>query len=116
MHGGGKLMVKDLQSHESNVAFVLYFVCTGTPHKYILRTFCSRAASGRYNDHKGGRRRTSQHHHPREFIQGLGTAPEVGRDQRFRQAALARQRKQEGSPRRGKTRGYAGAERPGPIG
>ena len=41
MHGGGKLMVKDLQSHESNVAFVLYFVCTGTPHKYILRTFCS---------------------------------------------------------------------------
>ena len=41
MHGGGKLIVKDLQSHESNVAFVLYFVCTGTPHKYILRTFCS---------------------------------------------------------------------------
>jgi hypothetical protein len=41
MHGRGKLMVKDLQSHESNVAFVLYFVCTGTPHKYILRTFCS---------------------------------------------------------------------------
>ncbi len=41
MHGGGKLLVKDLQSHESKVAFVLYFVCTGTPHKYILRTLRS---------------------------------------------------------------------------
>ena len=41
MHGGGKLMVKDLQSHESRVVFVLYFMCTGTPHKYILRTLCS---------------------------------------------------------------------------
>ncbi len=41
MNGGGKLMVKDLQSHESKVAFVLYFVCTGTPHKYILRNLCS---------------------------------------------------------------------------
>ena len=34
-------MVKDLQSHESKVAFVLYFVYAGTPHKYILRTLCS---------------------------------------------------------------------------
>jgi hypothetical protein len=41
MHGRGKLMVKDLQSHESRLVFVLYFVCTGTPHKYILRTLCS---------------------------------------------------------------------------
>ncbi len=40
-HDGGKLMVKDLQSHKSKVAFVLYFVCTGTPHNYILRTLCS---------------------------------------------------------------------------
>ena len=38
MHAGGKLMVKDLQSLESKVAFVLYFVCTGTPHRCILRT------------------------------------------------------------------------------
>jgi hypothetical protein len=37
-HRGGKLMVKDLQLHESRVAFVLYFVYTGTPHKYIMQT------------------------------------------------------------------------------
>jgi hypothetical protein len=41
MRGGGKLMVKDLQSHESRVVFVLYFVCISTPHKYILRILCS---------------------------------------------------------------------------
>jgi len=41
MHGREKLMVKDPQSHESKVAFVLYFVCIGTPHKYILITLCS---------------------------------------------------------------------------
>ncbi len=41
MHGRGKLMVKDLQSHKSKVAFVLYFVFTGTPHKFILRTLRS---------------------------------------------------------------------------
>jgi hypothetical protein len=40
-HGGGKLMVKDLQSHKSKVAFVLYFAFTGTPHKFILRTLRS---------------------------------------------------------------------------
>ena len=34
-------MVKDLQSHESQLVFVVYFVCTGTPHKYILRTLFS---------------------------------------------------------------------------
>ena len=34
-------MIKDLQSHESKVAFVLYFVSTGTSHKYILRTLRS---------------------------------------------------------------------------
>jgi len=34
-------MVKDLQSHESKVAFLLYFMCTCTPHKYILRSLCS---------------------------------------------------------------------------
>ena len=37
-HGGSKLMVKDLQSHKSKVAFVLYFVFMSTPHKYILQT------------------------------------------------------------------------------
>jgi hypothetical protein len=40
-HGGGKLMVKDPQSCKSKVAFILYFVYTGTPHKYILQTLQS---------------------------------------------------------------------------
>jgi hypothetical protein len=30
-------MVKDLQSHKRKVVFVLYFMFTGTPHKFILR-------------------------------------------------------------------------------
>ena len=34
-------MIKDLQSHESKVVFVLYFECTSTPHKYILQTLRS---------------------------------------------------------------------------
>ena len=36
--GGGKLQVKDKQSHESKVVMALYFVYTGTPHRIILKT------------------------------------------------------------------------------
>jgi hypothetical protein len=38
MHGGGKLQVKDLQSHESKVMFVLYFVFRNTPFNIIKKT------------------------------------------------------------------------------
>ncbi len=38
MHGGGKLQVKDLQSHESKVMFVLYFVFRDTPFHIIKKT------------------------------------------------------------------------------
>jgi hypothetical protein len=37
-HGGGKLQVKDLQSHESKVMFVLYFVFRDTPFHIIKKT------------------------------------------------------------------------------
>jgi hypothetical protein len=38
MHGGGKLQVKDLQSHDSKVVFALYYVYTGTPFHLIKKT------------------------------------------------------------------------------
>ncbi len=37
-HEGGKLQVKDLQSHESKVMFVLYFVFTNMPFHIIKKT------------------------------------------------------------------------------
>ena len=40
-NGGGKLQVKDLQSQESKVVMVLYFVYTGTPYHIILKTLNS---------------------------------------------------------------------------
>ncbi len=43
LNGGGKLQVKDLQSHESKVVLALYYVFTGTPYTYsiILKTINS---------------------------------------------------------------------------
>jgi hypothetical protein len=38
MHGGDKLQVKDLQSHDSKVVFALYYVYTGTPFHIIKKT------------------------------------------------------------------------------
>ena len=37
-HGGGKLQVKELQSHESKVMFALYFVSKNTPFYIIKKT------------------------------------------------------------------------------
>jgi hypothetical protein len=37
-HGGGKLQVKDLQSHESKVVFLLYYVYAGMPFHIIKKT------------------------------------------------------------------------------
>jgi hypothetical protein len=37
-HGGGKLQVKDLQSHESKVMFALYFVYKDTPFHIVKKT------------------------------------------------------------------------------
>ncbi len=37
-HGGGKLQVKDLQSHKSKVMFVLYFVFRNMPFHIITKT------------------------------------------------------------------------------
>jgi hypothetical protein len=38
MHGGGKLLVKDLQLQESKGVLALYYVYTGTPYSIILKT------------------------------------------------------------------------------
>ncbi len=38
MYGGGKLQVKDLQSHDSKVMFALYYVYKGTPFHIIKKT------------------------------------------------------------------------------
>ena len=37
-NNGGKLQVKDLQSQESKVVMVLYFVYMGTPYHIILKS------------------------------------------------------------------------------
>ena len=36
-HGGGKLQVEDIQSHDSKVAFTLYYVYTGAPFHIIRK-------------------------------------------------------------------------------
>ena len=116
-HSREKLMVKDLQSHVCTLLCVHRHTTQIHPNDSLQHPAGGRrAASGRYHDRRGGRRRTSHHHHLRDFNQGSGTAPEGGRHQRFQQTALARHIIQEGSLRRGKTRVYTGAERPGPIG
>jgi hypothetical protein len=38
MHGGGKLQVKDIQSHDSKVMFVLYYVYKDMPFHIIKKT------------------------------------------------------------------------------